>query len=195
MEKKERNIWKILFFTLSGIVLAVIVALFVLIGIPSEVPLPENSATENEYPALEVTSSKDSLNEIIAQMIQKQKTTQSLDFSMVLTDSVELYSVIPVFNREIQLKMTFQPETLENGDIILKQETMQLGLMRLPVSYVLNFISNQASFPEWMIIDPGNEQIYIALSEIEMPNNLKLEANRMNLAEDDISFYVVFKNE
>lgn len=195
MEKKERNVWKILFFALSGIVLAVLIAIFVLVGIPSEVPLPDNTAAEEDNPVLEITSSKENLNEIIAQMIQKQKTGQSLDFSMVLTDSVELYTVIPVFEREIQLKMTFQPETLDNGDIILKQETMQLGQMRLPVSYVLNFISNQASLPEWMIIDPANEQIYIALSEIELPNNLKLQANRMDLVEDDISFHVVFESE
>ena len=195
MEKKERNVWKILFFSLSGIVLAVLIAIFVLVGIPSEVPLPDNTAAEEDNPVLEITSSKENLNEIIAQMIQKQKTDQSLDFSMVLTDSVELYTVIPVFEREIQLKMTFQPETLDNGDIILKQETMQLGQMRLPVSYVLNFISNQASLPEWMIIEPANEQIYIALSEIELPNNLKLQANRMDLVEDDISFHVVFESE
>ena len=195
MEKKERNVWKILFFSLSGIVLAVLIAIFVLVGIPSEVPLPDNTAAEEDNPVLEITSSKENLNEIIAQMIQKQKTDQSLDFSMVLTDSIELYTVIPVFEREIQLKMTFQPETLDNGDIILKQETMQLGQMRLPVSYVLNFISNQASLPEWMIIDPANEQIYIALSEIELPNNLKLQANRMDLVEDDISFHVVFESE
>ncbi|MGN1387059.1 MAG: YpmS family protein [Bacillus sp. (in: firmicutes)] len=195
MEKKERNVWKILFFALSGMVLAVLIAIFVLVGIPSEVPLPDNTTAEDDNPVLEITSSKENLNEIIAQMIQKQKTDQSLDFSMVLTDSVELYTVIPVFDREIQLKMTFQPETLDNGDIILKQETMQLGQMRLPVSYVLNFISNQASLPEWMIIDPANEQIYIALSEIELPNNLKLQANRMDLVEDDISFHVVFESE
>lgn len=194
MKKKERNLWKILFFTLSGIVFAVLVTIFVLIGIPSEVPLPENSATEEQYPVVEVTSSKESLNDIIEQVIQKQKTDYSLDFSMVLTDSVELYTVIPVFNREIQLKMTFEPETLYNGDIILKQETMKLGQMRLPVSYVLNFISKQASLPEWMIIDPENEQIYIALSEVEL-QGLKLKANRMNLAEDDISFRVVFEDE
>ena len=195
MEKKERNLWKILFFTLSGIVFAVLVTIFVLIGIPSEVPLPENSVTEEQYPVVEVTSSKESLNDIIEQVIQKQKTDYSLDFSMVLTDSVELYTVIPVFNREIQLKMTFEPETLNNGDIILKQETMKLGQMRLPVSYVLNFINKQASLPEWMIIDPENEQIYIALSEVEPQGNLKLKAHRMNLSEDDISFHVVFEDE
>lgn len=195
MEKKERNLWKILFFTLLGIVFAVLVTIFVLIGIPSEVPLPENSAVEERYPVLEVTSSKESLNEIIEQVIQKQKTDYSLDFSMVLTDSVELYTVIPVFNREIQLKMTFEPVTLDNGDIILKQETMKLGQMRLPVSYVLNFINKQANLPEWMMINPENEQIYIALSEVELQGNLKLKANRMNLAEDDISFHVVFEDE
>ena len=195
MEKKERNLWKILFFTLLGIVFAVLVTIFVLIGIPSEVPLPENSAVEERYPVLEVTSSKESLNEIIEQVIQKQKTDYSLDFSMVLTDSVELYTVIPVFNREIQLKMTFEPVTLDNGDIILKQETMKLGQMRLPVSYILNFINKQANLPEWMMINPENEQIYIALSEVELQGNLKLKANRMNLAEDDISFHVVFEDE
>ena len=195
MEKKERNLWKILFFTLLGIVFAVLVTIFVLIGIPSEVPLPENSAVEERYPVLEVTSSKESLNEIIEQVIQKQKTDYSLDFSMVLTDSVELYTVIPVFNREIQLKMTFEPVTLDNGATILKKETMKLGQMRLPVSYVLNFINKQANLPEWMMINPENEQIYIALSEVELQGNLKLKANRMNLAEDDISFHVVFEDE
>ena len=89
MEEKERNLWKILFFTLSGIVFTVLVTIFILIGIPSEVPLPEESVTDEQYPVLEVTSSKESLNEIIEQVIQKQKTDSSLDFSMILTDFVE----------------------------------------------------------------------------------------------------------
>ena len=46
-----------------------------------------------------------------------------------------------------------------------------------------------------MMIKPENEQIYIALSEVELQGNLKLKANRMNLAEDDISFHVVFEDE
>jgi len=195
MEKKERNLWKILFFTLSGIVLAVLATIIVLIGIPSEVPLPENKASEEQQPVLEITSNKESLNTIIEEAIQKKRTENSLDFSMVLTDSVEFYTILPVFNRQIQLKMTFEPVPLVNGDIILKQETMQLGQMRLPVSYVLNFISKQANFPDWMIIDSENEQIYIALSEVKLQDNLILKANRVDLAEDDISFKVVFHSE
>jgi len=195
MEKRERNLWKILFFTLSGIVLAVLATIIVLIGIPSEVPLPENKASEEQQPVLEITSNKESLNTIIEEAIQKKRTENSLDFSMVLTDSVEFYTILPVFNRQIQLKMTFEPVPLVNGDIILKQETMQLGQMRLPVSYVLNFISKQANFPDWMIIDSENEQIYIALSEVKLQDNLILKANRVDLAEDDISFKVVFHSE
>lgn len=190
-QKKKTNIWKVLFLSLSGILASVLIALWVLIGSPRDVTIPESSKTSSEETILTVQSNKENLNRLINQTIEKYQKENSYDYQVVLADDVEFYTKIPVFSSEIQMKMTFTPIPLESGDIVLKQQTMELGRMKLPVSYVLNFVKKQDNMPEWIYINPKKEQIHIALDAIEIPEGMKLRADTFDLEKDDISFRLV----
>ncbi|WP_019241872.1 MULTISPECIES: YpmS family protein [Bacillus] len=192
---KKRNVWKILFFTLVGIIVASLLSIVILVGIPSEVPEIDNSKSNSEETSILLQSNKESLNQLINNNIAKYQKTGSFQYDVRLTDVIELYTTIPVFDNNLQLKMTFKPYTLENGDLLLKQETMKLGQMKLPVSYVMNFIKKQNDLPEWLVINPKKEEIQVLLSEIILVDHYTMKVNNFDLKKDDISFRLVIPSE
>lgn len=192
MRTKKRNLWKILFFSLVGLILVGVIFIFILVGIPSEVPDRESTKTSQEETSILLQSDKESLNQLINNSIAKYQTTGSFKYDVVLTDYIELYTTIPVFNNDLQLKMTFTPTTLQNGDLLLKQRSMKLGQMKLPVSYVLNFLKKQNNLPEWLIINPKKEEIHVSISDIILVDDYRMKVKNFDLKADDISFRLVF---
>ncbi|MGM9925135.1 MAG: YpmS family protein, partial [Bacillus sp. (in: firmicutes)] len=196
MRYKPKNLWKSLFFLLVGINVAVLAIVIVLVGIPRDVQLPEDVQTSQEETSILIQSKKDSINKLIDNYLKKQQAgNKTLQYQVVLDDYIEFYSTIPVFDMELQLTMTFTPVPLKNGDLLLKQRSMELGQMQLPVSYVLNFIKKQNNLPEWVTIDSKNKQIYVALTDLRMNNELMLKVNKFDLKKDDISFRLVVPSE
>lgn len=172
-----------------------ILTIFILVGIPQELPEREHTATQQQAAYVTVNSTKESLNQLISNYIQEFQTEDSLEYSVVLTDVIELYTIIPVFGNELELKMTFHPVPLENGDLLLQQQSMELGAMQLPVSYVLNFIKKQNNYPEWLEIDSKNKEIYVALQEADLFENVSIQVSDFNLKENNIAFHLVIPNK
>ena len=188
MQEKKKNIWKWLFLILAGINVGLIVLFFVLVGIPQDVQFPESSITGQSTSDLVVQSDKDSLNKLIDRSVEHYQSNGSFEYDVDLTDYVEFYTDIPIFDNEVPLKMTFDPLPTEDGNLVLEQKSMELGKMDLPISYILNFVNKQTTLPDWIVINPKKEQIHIALDRIETYEDMKLQVNKINLKEDDISF-------
>lgn len=189
--RARKNVWKWLFFILLGINVALVLTVFWFVGIPQELPEQDKTNTEQQQAYMMISSSKESLNKLISNYIQEIQSDDTIDYEVVLTDYIEVYTALPVFSQELQLKMTFEPIPLENGDLVLKQQSMELGSMQLPVSYVLNFIKKQENYPDWMEIDSKNKEIYVSLSEVEFFENVTLQVNEFDLEKDDISFKIL----
>ncbi|MEH6942612.1 YpmS family protein [Bacillus sp. JJ722] len=184
--------WKILFFLLIGINVSFVLIVLLLVGIPQEVKLPDEGKMSQEDSSILIQSKKESINQLIQNYIKSQpENGEILQYQVVLNDYIEFYSKIPVFDMKLQLAMTFTPVPLQNGDLLLKQRSMELGQMQLPVSYVLNFIKKENNLPEWITIDSKKKQIYVALTDLQFENDLMLKVNKFNLKEDDISFRLV----
>ncbi len=183
--------WKWLFLALLGFNIAAIILFFILVGIPQEIPDRQREKGEQQEAYITVTSTKDSLNQLISNYIQEFQIEDSMQYDVVLTDVIELYATLPVFSNELELKMTFKPIPLENGDLVLQQQSMELGAMRLPVSYVLNFIKKQNNYPEWLEIDSKNKEIYVSLKDADLLENVSIKVADFDLEKDNISFRLV----
>lgn len=95
---------------------------------------------------------------------------------------------MPFFNREVEMKLTFEPIAQKNGDLILKQKSVAVGQMNLPVSYVMSLINDRYNMPEWVSIRPNDESIYVSLQDMELKSDIRVKAKEFDLKNDDISF-------
>jgi len=182
--------WKTAFFTLLIINILIIVFLFTMVFLPAggDSLTGEHGVSKKSQASLTVTANKKDLNILINDFIEKENADSPIDYKVSLNDEVELYGTLPVFDQNVEMKLTFEPKALKNGDLILSQNTIHIGKLQLPSRYVMNFIKNNYHFPKWVEIFPNEKIIYIHLTDIELKNQLHIHANTFDLKKDDISF-------
>lgn len=184
-----KNKWKTLFLILLAINLLVIVTLVVIINIPSfQDERRQDKDYHGEMVHFKIQSNKNDLNKIINHYIESEGLKSPIDYKVLLDHEVELYGTIKVFTQDIEMKLTFEPEALENGDLLLKQKSISIGQLQLPVSYVLKFIRDKYDFPKWVNIQPNDEIIYVALQQMKLKSDIKVKVDKFDLPNDQILF-------
>ncbi|MEH6949387.1 YpmS family protein [Peribacillus asahii] len=180
--------WKKLFIVLLACNILVISFMLILINWPIKGEEISNKSSKEEDIQFQVHTTRDDLNQLINQYLDKEGLTGGFHYEVYLTDEVELYGKMPFFNREVDLKLTFKPIAQENGDLVLKQESISVGEMNLPVSYVMNFINKRYKTPDWVTIQPKEQRVYVSLQEMKLKSDVRVKAKKFDLEHNDISF-------
>lgn len=187
-----KNKWKTGFFLLLGFIVLIVIILLSLIMIPSnENGKVQQTVPDNKNVSFEVKSNKADLNVLINQYIKKEAADSPIEYSIQLQDEVELYGTLPFFSQEVDLKLTFEPEALENGDLVLKQKSISVGSLPLPVSYVLKFIKENYKLPNGVEIQPNEKIVHVNMQQLKLKSDVRIKANRFDLKKDDIAFTIL----
>lgn len=188
------NKWKVAFLTLVGVLVVCIIFLAIMIFKPVE-KSPIIKKKEREEVPFVVTTNREDLTKLINHYLEKEGLNGPIHYEINIADQVELYGTLPIFNTDIQMKLSFEPIALENGDLLLKQKEISIGQLPLPVSYVMNFIANQYNFPEWVDINPEDEEIYVHLTKMDLKNGMLIEAITFDLEQNIIQFNLLLPTE
>ena len=187
-----KNKWKTGFFLLLGFIVLIVIILLSLIMIPSnENGKVQQTVPNNKNVSFEVKSNKADLNVLINQYIKKEAADSPIEYSIQLQEEVELYGTLPFFSQEVDLKLTFEPEALENGDLVLKQKSISVGSLPLPVSYVLKFIKENYKLPNGVEIQPNDKIVHVNMQQLKLKSDVRIKANRFDLKKDDIAFTIL----
>lgn len=187
-----KNKWKIGFLVLIGINLLIAVILLSLIMIPSaQKDSSKKDRTTGDHVSFHVKSNKNDLNRLINHYLKEEAADSPIDYRVILGEEVELYGTIPVFSEELNMKLTFEPKALKNGDLVLKQKSIAIGSLHLPVSYVLKFISENYKLPKGVDIRPNDKLIYVNMHNLKLKSDIKIKVDRFNLKRDDIAFSIL----
>ncbi|PFG06006.1 MULTISPECIES: YpmS family protein [Bacillaceae] len=184
-----KNKWKVGFFVLLGMIILGFVIIVSMIFMPvKDDALPDNNKNTNQQVGFNVETNKKDLNLIIEHYIEEEGMKGPVDYDVQLKDDVELLGSVPVFTSDLDFKLSFEPKALDNGDILLKQKSISVGSLNLPVNYVLKVIRDSYNFPDWVKIQPNDELIYVSLQDMKLKSDVKVRANEFDLKEDNISF-------
>lgn len=181
--------WKHLFFLLLAINIIVTIGVLILVNLPVKDTLPpESDGVTSQDVQFQIQTNKADLNKIINHYIEEEGLKSPIDYKIILQDEVELFGTMKVFTQDIEMKLTFEPESLQNGDLILKQKSISIGQIQLPVPFVLKFVRDQYDFPEWVSIQPNDELVYVSLQNMELKSDIQVRVNKFDLKNDDILF-------
>lgn len=181
--------WKKRFFLLLGLIILFVLVVWIMVNMPiKDKGLSPIADEQEENVQFQIQATKSDLNKIMNHYIEEEGLTSPIAYEVLLNDEVELYGTMKVFTQDIEMKLTFEPEALDNGDVILKQKSISIGQIQLPVSYVLKFIRDQYDFPEWVSIQPNDELIYVSLQRMKLKSDVKVRVNKFDLVNDDIQF-------
>lgn len=190
------NRWKISFFVLAGIVAAAIIYLFIIIGTAAEsVPIPkaERKASAGNY--LTVNATKEDFEGIANTYIQKAMKKEPLPVTMEVADDIILSSELTVFSYTLPVIMHFDPVVREDGNLTLKQSSVEIGQLNIPPSTILKILKDSVKLPPWMIVRPKEEELFIDLGALPISGDLQVKAKEFNLDKDEIILEILIPNE
>ncbi len=183
-----KNKWKFLFLTLLALNLVCVLIFLGLLFSPNKEVSPKEKVISTNHVNLSVETNKEDLTRVINNFLKKEAKDNPLNYKVLLTERVMLLGTITVFGKEIDMVMTFKPEVIENGDLLLQQEAFTVGQVSLPVSFVLRYINDYYNLPEWVQIDSKKQDIYVYLSEMKMKSDMKVSVETFNLSKDELRF-------
>ncbi|AIM15339.1 MULTISPECIES: YpmS family protein [Neobacillus] len=185
-----KNKWKVGFLILLGANLLIAIIIFSLVLTPDQEIKNVKSKDDKNYVSFQVHSNKYDLNQLINHYIKKEAADSPIEYKVLLGNDVELYGTLPVFSQEVNMKLTFVPKALENGDLVLIQKSMSIGNLPLPISYVLKFISENYKLPKGVEIRPNDKQIYVHMQQLNLKSDMKIKVDQIDLKNDRISFFI-----
>ncbi|WP_273852522.1 YpmS family protein [Guptibacillus spartinae] len=189
-----KNRWKAAFLILLAAVILIfagVVGFYQYYFPESEIAKLSNDKNTKEpfETTFSIQMKKDELNEIINQELEKYSEKQkNIGYSVNLDELATFQGYVTIFDRKVDFFLKFEPQVQPNGDLLLKEKSFQIGLLELPSDKVLSFIKKQASLPPEITIDSDEGTIYMAVSELELKNDMKLKAKSFDLPNDEIIF-------
>jgi len=188
--KKIKNKWKKLFYSLLLINLIVILTIITLIYWPvsSITQKPVKQIDRNDSSEFVVRTTKENLNELVNAYIEKFQQGTVHQYRVTLEDDVHLQGELPVFSSTVPLSIHLEPLVQENGDIILKQKSISIGLLELPNKKIMDYIRKHLPMPEWVRVIPSDEEIYVAISEMDIKSNFQIQVEHFDLEANHLAF-------
>ncbi|WP_227937626.1 YpmS family protein [Alkalihalobacillus deserti] len=196
-EPRKKTTWKILFLSIAGMnVFLLFLFLILLLWPVSDSEIPEKEFIEEVSGAeFTVHSSKQNLNELVNGYVDKLLKDKEDKYSVDFDDDVHLMGSIEAFQTDIPIAITLEPSVQENGDLVLRPTVMSLGLLHLPKKKILEYVKKKLPTPEWVEIDPKNQLIYIAVTQMEVKSNFKVKVQQFDLKNDKIYFRIKVPNK
>ena len=191
------NKWKVAFFILTGAIIISITGLFYWATSPAEdVQIDKKAATVNPTDSvLLVEATADDIEKIAMKYLQKELANSPLPLDFVINESIKLNSELTAFGVTVPFSMEFDPVVTEEGNIQLKQNSVNVGRINLEPITVLKLMNDAVSFPEWIVVRPNEEEIYVDLSDIKVMNGAKVRAKEIDLENNRILLEVIVPNE
>ncbi|RDY72060.1 DUF2140 family protein [Halobacillus trueperi] len=185
------NKWRTSFWLLALINVGVVIWLVALVFLPSSYTIV-NVDQEKESPDAEFTivSTKENMEQLANEYLSELSTQTVFDYSITLDRNVTLSGNIKAFDQVIPINVELHPEVQKNGDLVLRQEKISLGKLPLPNKKVLEFVKDNYNLPEWVIVNPNEENIYVAVTQMDTASNFNVKVDRFNLNSNQLAFKI-----
>jgi uncharacterized protein YpmS len=187
-----KNKWKLAFFILLSTIIVIVLTVFVLLFKDPEGVQFNKEGSGSEVPVSKKMMSIHTQKEQVEDLINKElkKKAPNVNAYVNLREEAVLNGTFVVFNRELPYQITFVPEVMKNGDLLLKEKDIQVGLFPLPGDEVFTLLKNTVSFPDWVDVFPAEEAILVRITEMKTKPGYAIKTEEFDLKKDSIQFGV-----
>lgn len=190
--KMSNQKWKRRFYSIIVVDIAVLMVILLLIFWPVEGRdiQPRTDVTEEESSEFVVRTTKENLNDLVNAYLDQLLKHSKHRYSIDLDDDVHLQGELPVFSTTVPLSVRLEPFVQDNGDIVLKQKSMSIGLLPLPNRKIMEYIDQYLPMPPWVTVDPKNEEIYVAVTDMNIKSNFHIRVEHIDLEANHLAFKI-----
>src|SRR5690606_18542985 len=137
-----------------------------------------------------IRTTKKNLNELINAYMYEYLKDSNHQYRVSLEEDVHIVGDIPVFSTTVPLSIRLEPIVQENGDVVLKQKSISLGLMELPNKKIMEYMNKYLPVPKWVTINPDDEEIYVAVTKMDIKSNFQVSVENMDLEGNNLAFKI-----
>ena len=186
-----KNPWKIAFLVLIGVLLGGILFLGVRMSQEREPAYTAGTTvSENQEPTFQVSLKKKQVNEIIGFYLNDFLKDSGVKYDFYLEDQALLSGTFKILGHELKFYLYFDPYVMENGNVQLRAKSVSIGTLSLPLSEIMKYIGNSFELPKWVEVDAADKTVNLHLNEFKLQNGMYVQADKINLIDDDIRFNV-----
>ncbi len=195
--EKLMNKWKTAFFTLLLLFLIIPIAIAVMLFKDPAGGRLDRSSLDTDIRDNQKLLSIHTEKEQVENLLNKELRKKAPDVNVYVNlrnDEAVLNGSFIAFDQELPYQVTFEPEVLENGDLLLKEKDMQVGRFPLPGDEVFTLIQKTVQFPEWVDVYPKDESILMRVTEMPTKPGYAVKAEEFDLKKNSIKLGVYTKN-
>lgn len=184
--------WRKLFFSLLILNILVLVTIIALVFWPvdsTEINY-KDQVTSQDSSEFVVRTTKKNLNELVNAYIEKLTEGTKHSYRIELDEDVHLLGELPVFSTTVPLSVHLVPFVQDNGDVILKQKSISVGLLQLPNKKIMEYMEKFLPMPKWVTIDAKEEEIYVAVTDMDIKSNFKVEVESLDIEANNLAFRI-----
>lgn len=186
--KRDINKWRTFFYSLLGFNLLIFFVFIILIFWPvSENDINDDVPTQKEGSEFILRTTKQNLNDLINAYLEQTLVGSKHQYRIALDRDVHLMGELPAFSTTIPLSVHLEPFVDEHGNIILKQRSISIGLLELPNQKIMQYMAKYLDMPDWVTINPKQEEIYVAVTEIDVKSNVTIKVEHLDLEANHIA--------
>lgn len=188
----RKNKWKSYFLSLLAINIIVLLILIGLLFWPGKLNDFEKKReiTKGSSSEFIIHTTKDNLNDLINAYIDELVKDNRYHYRITLDEDVLLEGEIPLFSASVPLSIHMDPYVLEDGNIVLKQQSISIGKLRLPNQQVMKYMEWFFKVPDWVKFYPEYEEIHIQITDMDIKSNFRLHVEQFDLLNNDLSFKI-----
>lgn len=188
---KIKNFWRTAFFILLGILMIFLTVIFTKVMSTPEIEDPTDTVVLKEgEPAFLVELTKEQLNQLIQTYLKEHQDYQEVNYMFLLEKEAVLKGNLEIVGFEVDYHLYFEPEVLENGNVLLKAKSISLGTLSLPVSTVMDLLADKIEMPSWININSAEEALILHLDQFVLQDGISFKAKKIDLQEDSIQIDV-----
>ena len=120
---------------------------------------------------------------------------EPLPVTLKVAEDITLTSELTVFSYTLPVIMHFDPIVRDDGNLTLKQSTVEIGKLNLPPATILKVLKDSVELPPWMIVRPKEEEVFIDLNALPISGDLQVKAKEFNLDKDEIILEITIPQE
>lgn len=194
--KRTINYWKYSFIVL----LALVIGTLGFIAYNVSAPQTKQVQTEKMIKAdstFDIQMHKKQINSVVAYYLENHLENSKVKYNFTLDQQAILSGQFKFLGFPVEFNLFFKPYVLENGDIQLRAKQLAVGQLKVPMSFVFNYIQRQYKFPKWVVLNAHKSRITLRLNEFKLANGMQVKARHIDLKNDkiDLSVYVPLKNK
>ncbi|PWI26385.1 DUF2140 domain-containing protein [Kurthia sibirica] len=190
---KMKNKWKVAFISLATAVLVILILVTTLLFSGGKnMAKPEPKVHNGSV--VTITTKPIDFEKMANKMIGNATNGSALQAYIKVDDDVKIKSNVEALGVNVPITLDFEPEVDDQGNIILHQTNVTVGLLDLPAQAALKLLRDSNKLPDWITVQPSDKTAYMDLSAVELPigsENAHLQAKEFDLTNNKIVLDII----